>query len=175
MLTPSIVRRGVGLLLADRPAASGANLVLGDEWITRTGPVYSVLVEDVAHVRSWLDLSAGGGASSLAAVLAVGNDSGPNSILLAPGQSLDTDAAGQLHLGTGNATSAALGTALGVTSAFQLFINQGGASISSNAGIQFSSTTANRAQLRVNQWGANAGVPGMTAFKSRGLDRKSVV
>ena len=39
----------------------------------------------------------------------------------------------------------------------------------SNAGIQYSSTRANRAQLRVNAFGNNAGVAGMTSFKSRGL------
>jgi hypothetical protein len=38
----------------------------------------------------------------------------------------------------------------------------------SNAGVQYSNLTANRAQFRGNQYGANAGVPGITAFKSRG-------
>lgn len=39
----------------------------------------------------------------------------------------------------------------------------------SNAGIQYSTLVANRAQLRGNQFGNNAGVPGITSFKSRGL------
>ena len=39
---------------------------------------------------------------------------------------------------------------------------------SSNAGIQYSSDRANRAQLRCNQYGPNTGSPGMTTFKSRG-------
>ncbi len=38
----------------------------------------------------------------------------------------------------------------------------------SNAGVQFNTLTANRAQFRGNQYGANAGVPGITSFKSRG-------
>lgn len=38
----------------------------------------------------------------------------------------------------------------------------------SNAGIQQGTTVANRAQLRVNQYGSNTGVPGITSFKSRG-------
>ncbi|HMA24084.1 MAG TPA: hypothetical protein VKP00_08815, partial [Gemmatimonadaceae bacterium] len=48
-----------------------------------------------------------------------------------------------------------------------LFINQTGA-FNSNAGIQHSSDFANRAQYRGNQFGANAGIPGVTGFKSRG-------
>lgn len=38
----------------------------------------------------------------------------------------------------------------------------------SNAGIQYSTIVANRAQIRENQYGNNAGVAGITAFKSRG-------
>lgn len=38
----------------------------------------------------------------------------------------------------------------------------------SNAGVQYSSTTANRGAYRANQYGANTGVPGLTGFKSRG-------
>jgi hypothetical protein len=39
----------------------------------------------------------------------------------------------------------------------------------SNAGIQYSTLTTNRASLRTSQYGANAGVPGVVGFKSRGL------
>ena len=39
----------------------------------------------------------------------------------------------------------------------------------SNAGIQYATTFANRAQLRVNAYGAHTGVAGITGFKSRGL------
>lgn len=39
----------------------------------------------------------------------------------------------------------------------------------SNAGLQFNSTVANRAQFRGNQYGVNGGVPGITGFKSRGI------
>lgn len=39
----------------------------------------------------------------------------------------------------------------------------------SNAGLQYSSLTANRAQLRNNQYGANNAGAGLTTFKSRGL------
>jgi hypothetical protein len=38
----------------------------------------------------------------------------------------------------------------------------------SNAGLQYSSTTANRAQFRGNQYGANTAGAGVTTFKSRG-------
>lgn len=48
-----------------------------------------------------------------------------------------------------------------------MFINQSGAFIS-NAGIQHSSDFANRAGYRANQFGANAGIPGVVGFKSRG-------
>jgi hypothetical protein len=41
--------------------------------------------------------------------------------------------------------------------------------VPSNAGIQYSTLTANRAQLRANQFGANIAGPGATGFKSRGL------
>lgn len=41
--------------------------------------------------------------------------------------------------------------------------------VSSNAGIQYSTLTANRAQLRANQFGAHGAGPGATGFKSRGL------
>ena len=39
----------------------------------------------------------------------------------------------------------------------------------SNAGLQYSSLTANRAQIRNNQYGANNAGAGLTTFKSRGL------
>jgi collagen type VII alpha len=50
----------------------------------------------------------------------------------------------------------------------ELFINQVGALHGSNAGVQQSSVTANRANVRTNQYGANTGIPGVTGFKSRG-------
>lgn len=40
--------------------------------------------------------------------------------------------------------------------------------ISSNAGMQYNTVTANRAQIRFNQFGANNAGPGATGFKSRG-------
>lgn len=63
------------------------------------------------------------------------------------------------------------GTFLAVTNdaaGGQVFINSDVSLLSSLAGIQYSSTVANRGQIRVNQFGANAGVPGITTFKSRG-------
>ncbi len=50
----------------------------------------------------------------------------------------------------------------------RLFMGASTALHGSNAGIQYSTLTANRAQLRGNQYGANSGVPGITSFKSRG-------
>jgi len=38
----------------------------------------------------------------------------------------------------------------------------------SNSGVQLSSIVSNRAQYRGNQYGANAGAPGISTFKSRG-------
>jgi hypothetical protein len=49
-----------------------------------------------------------------------------------------------------------------------VFINQAGALHGSNSGIQYSTTFSNRAQIRMNQYGNNTGVPGISTFKSRG-------
>ena len=53
----------------------------------------------------------------------------------------------------------------------QVFIGIGvtGSLHGSNAGIQYSTLTGNRAQFRGNQYGTNTGVAGVTGFKSRGL------
>lgn len=60
------------------------------------------------------------------------------------------------------------GTALvAQTGTGQVFIGATGSLHASNAGIQYSTTVANRAQLRCNQYGSNTGVPGITTFKSR--------
>ena len=48
-----------------------------------------------------------------------------------------------------------------------VFVGQTAQDHASNAGIQQSSLVANRAQLRVNQYGANTAGAGITAFKSR--------
>ena len=40
----------------------------------------------------------------------------------------------------------------------------------SNAGLQYSSSVSNRGQIRVNQFGNNVGIPGITSFKSRGTN-----
>lgn len=50
----------------------------------------------------------------------------------------------------------------------QVFIGQDVTDHGSNAGLQYTSLVANRAQLRTNQYGPNTGVPGSTGFKSRG-------
>jgi hypothetical protein len=110
------------------------------------------------------------GTPTLAQVLVAGNTTGANNILVTVGQQIDTAAAGVLNLGNTNATALGIGNPSGGLSTFSLFINQGGASFSSNAGIQFSSTVANRAALRMNQFGNNAGIPGVVGFKSRGTN-----
>lgn len=51
----------------------------------------------------------------------------------------------------------------------RLFVGGSSAFQGSNAGLQVSSLTANRGAGRFNQYGANAGVPGVVGFKSRGL------
>lgn len=51
----------------------------------------------------------------------------------------------------------------------QMFINQTAADNGSGAGIQYRSDVSSRAQLRTSQYGAAAGVPGLSTFKSRGL------
>ena len=56
-----------------------------------------------------------------------------------------------------------------VTGKVYLGLGVTGDVISSNAGVQYSTLTANRAQLRVNQFGAHGAGPGATGFKSRGL------
>jgi hypothetical protein len=108
--------------------------------------------------------------ATLAAILANGNVSGAHDILIDALQQIDASlAAGTLNLGTINAAIVAMGNPNGGLGTFELFINQGGVTLhGSNSGIQYSSTVANRAQIRENQYGANAGVPGISSFKSRG-------
>jgi hypothetical protein len=111
------------------------------------------------------------GVPTLAQVLAAGNTTGANNILVTVGQQIDTAAAGVLNLGNTNATAAGIGNPSGGLSTFQMFVNQGGAALhGSNAGFQLASTTSNRASARYNQYGANTGVPGITGFKSRGAN-----
>lgn len=143
-----------------------------------TGWTYAESTDDNTSYRwnstttSWELL---GAIPSLASVLAAGNKSGPNDILLQAPQSLDTDSATALKLGTANANEVSIGRPLGDAGNLQVFINQGGVPFPippgtpSNAGIQYSTTFASRAQIRFNQFGNNAGVPGVSAFKSRGL------
>lgn len=50
----------------------------------------------------------------------------------------------------------------------RLYINQTTNLHGSNSGIQYATTFANRAQLRVNAYGNHTGVAGITGFKSRG-------
>jgi hypothetical protein len=103
-------------------------------------------------------------------VLGAGNTASTNPILVAAAQRIDASLLGTtMSLGTVNASSIGIGNPAGGLSTLQVFINQGGAAVlGSNAGLQFSSTTANRGACRMNQFGANAGVPGITGFKSRG-------
>jgi hypothetical protein len=55
-----------------------------------------------------------------------------------------------------------------VTGKVYLGLGVTGDVVSSDAGIQYSTLTANRAQLRANQFGAHSAGPGATGFKSRG-------
>jgi len=118
----------------------------------------------------------GGGAPvvpTLAAVLAAGNVTGPNNILITGGQAVDAVAAlGTLLLGTTNAKLIALGNKLAVLADDDpmILVNQGGLTFISNAGIQYSTKRANRAQFRGNQFGPNDAGPGVTGFKSRGIN-----
>lgn len=50
----------------------------------------------------------------------------------------------------------------------RLFMGRTVADNGSNAGFQYTSLVANRAQTRLTQYGANAGVPGISTLKSRG-------
>jgi len=50
----------------------------------------------------------------------------------------------------------------------EILIGQDVVDHGSNAGIQYASQVNNRAQLRMSQYGAVAGAPGLSAFKSRG-------
>jgi len=120
-------------------------------------------------------------ASGLSGVLGVGNTTGANDILITAGQALDAELSlGTLSLGTVNAKIVALGnnTAALADDDPIVVINQAGVSFLSNAGMQFSSKRANRAQFRGNQFGANTAGAGATGFKSRGTnigDMASVV
>lgn len=71
------------------------------------------------------------------------------------------------------AMQAQLGGAPNITGQYFMGMSQAGAVPTgqlhgSNAGLQYSSDRANRAQNRYNQYGANTGAPGVTTFKSRG-------
>lgn len=56
---------------------------------------------------------------------------------------------------------------VGAPGSARFFGNAPGTLHGSNAGMQYSSLIANRAQLRTNAYGAHTGVPGVTGFKSR--------
>lgn len=118
---------------------------------------------------AWVPQAGGAGPTpTLTSVLAAGNTTGANNILVTVGQQIDTAAAGVLTLGLTTATALGIGKASGGSAAFQVFVNQGGAALhGSNAGLQFSSDTSNRGSGRFNQYGNNTGVPGITGFKSR--------
>lgn len=77
--------------------------------------------------------------------------------------SIDSDTNGVLNLGTTNVTQFNVGNG-----SASVFLNATGTLHGSNSGVQYSSIVANRAQYRVNQYGNNAGVPGISTFKSRG-------
>lgn len=114
-----------------------------------------------------------GGGGDLATTLAAGNLTGANDILVTGGQAVDAALAlGTLLLGTGNAKLIALGNKLAALADDDpmIVVNQGGVTFISNAGIQYSTKRANRAQFRGNQFGANAAGPGATGFKSRGVN-----
>ena len=105
------------------------------------------------------------------AINATGDVRVTGDILIPPANYVDTTAAGGLNLGTTTATSVAMGQAVGSAGTFQVFINQGGVTLhGSGSGVQYSSTVASRSQYRVNQYGNNTGVPGISTFKSRGTN-----
>jgi len=154
----------------DLSTAAGMNFLSGVAISTPPASIGDVLVWNGG---SWE--AAAGGAPALSAVLSIGNTSGANDILLAPAQRLDTDVAGTLKLGLVNATGFELGNTTTPNPAPlpggdpMVLINQGGAQIGgSNAGIQYSTIRANRAQFRGNQFGGTAAGPGITGYKSRG-------
>jgi hypothetical protein len=121
---------------------------------------------------------------TLDSVLSEGNTTGSNNIIVNNGQNIDSD--GTLALGTNNATAVNIGngtvpvaitgtgtlnggTILAVDPATgEVWINQSGALHGSGSGVQYSSTVSSRSQYRVNQYGNNSGVPGISSFKSRG-------
>jgi len=148
--------------LVDRPAAPGTDGLI---YVSPT----KISAWDAA-AAAWID-AGGGSVPNLAAVLAVGNNSGPNGIRMAVAQSIDADAAlGTLHLGTANAKFIDFGnsTAAIADDDPMIVINQNGVAFNSNSGVQYSTRRPNRAQFRGNQFGANNGTAGATGFKSRG-------
>ena len=75
-------------------------------------------------------------------------------------------------LGAAGVVDNALQTGLfvegGAAGSAKVYVNATSSNPGSNAGLQINGLVANRGSLRTNQWGNNAGVPGMTGFKSRG-------
>lgn len=112
----------------------------------------------------------GGPAPKLNDVLLAGNVSGPSDILMDTGQQIDANGPKPLKLGTIQATQIEMGNAVSPPGTDPLLlINQGGVQLNgSNAGIQYATTRANRAQHRFSQYGPNTAGPGETGFKSRG-------
>ena len=112
----------------------------------------------------------GGPTPKLNDVLLAGNSSGLSDLLMNPAQQIDSDGPGSLKLGTVQATRIDMGNAVSPPGTDPLLlINQGGVQLNgSNAGIQYATTRANRAQHRFSQYGANTAGPGETGFKSRG-------
>lgn len=93
-----------------------------------------------------------------------------NDVLIDTSHALDVVAAGPLRIGTVKANGFFIGKATSPPGTDPLvLINQDGAQIGgSNAGVQYSTTRANRAQFRGNQFGPNTAAPGITGYKSRG-------
>lgn len=156
--------------------AIGATPESARDQISALGPAPTGVAPtpSVGQVLTWngtayVPMPGGGGATpTFSAVLGAGNVTGAHDILVTVGQKIDTTAAGQLALGTSSATSLAIGQPTGGSATFQVFINQGGGALhGSNSGVQYASDFANRGQYRAGQYGNNAGIPGLSTFKSR--------
>jgi len=128
-------------------------------------------IEDGTYLKR-VGMTVVGDVPTLADVLNSDNVSGDNPILMTVdpvtknSQAVDTEDPGILNLATQIATAIAMGNLNGL---LEIFINQGGAALhGSTSLLQMAALTGISAQVRMNQYGANNTIPGVSTLKSRG-------
>lgn len=162
---------------ADLPNSVGSpyqfgvpNVQRGDlAWVTGGIPGLYLCTNPTPGAAIWVLVATGSGGSPF--LLSGAGD--PEGVVVAPPGTLYVNTLGGLNeslftkvSGVGNTgwdRVVVIDRATG-----EILIGQNVVDHGSNAGIQYASAINNRAQLRMSQYGAVAGAPGLSAFKSRG-------